>query len=138
MGDAAVGAIVMSSYSNDLDNPQNKEFLKAWEAEYGKKFTPDFMSAQGWDTMAAVFDAIKKLKGDFSNGEKVVEVLKNYKGEGPRGPIAVDPVTRDIIQDEHAMEVIKKPDGTLGHKILGTIKQVKDQCKELKVGRCAS
>ncbi len=136
MGEAAVGAIVMSSYSRDLDNPANKAFLKAWEAEYGKNFIPDFMSAQGWDTMAAIFDTIKKLKGDFSNGDKVVDTLKNYKGNGPRGPIAIDPATRDVIQDEHAMEVIKKPDGSLGHKILGTVAQVKDQCKELKVGRC--
>jgi branched-chain amino acid transport system substrate-binding protein len=136
MGDAAIGTIIMSHYSRDLENPANKEFLKAWEAEYGKNFIPDFMSAQGWDTMAAIFDTIRKLKGDFSNGDKVIEALKNYKGNGPRGPIAIDPATRDVVQDEHAMEVIKKADGTLGHKVLGTIKQVKDQCKELKVGRC--
>lgn len=138
MGDSALGAIVMSHYSRDLDNPANKAFVKAWEAEYGKKFVPDFMSAQGWDTMDAIFDAIRKLKGDFSNGEKVVDTLKNYKGNGPRGSVAIDPATRDIIQDEHAMEVIKKADGSLGHKVLGTVKQVKDQCKELKIGRCGS
>lgn len=137
MGDEAIGTIVMGHYSKDLDNPANKEFVKAWEAEYGKNFIPDFMSAQGWDTMAAIFDAIKKLKGDFSNGDKVVEVLKNYKGNGPRGEISIDPATRDIVQDEHAMQVYKKADGSLGLKVLGTVKQVKDQCKELKVGRCA-
>jgi branched-chain amino acid transport system substrate-binding protein len=137
MGDEAIGAIVMGHYSKDLDNPANKAFVKAWEAEYGKNFIPDFMSAQGWDTMAAIFDAIKKLKGDFSNGDKVVDVLKNYKGNGPRGEISIDPATRDIVQDEHAMQVYKKADGSLGLKVLGTVKQVKDQCKELKVGRCA-
>ena len=37
-----------------------------------------------------------------------------------------------------AMEVIRKPDGKLGTKILGTISQVKDPCKELKIGRCGT
>ena len=45
--------------------------------------------------------------------------------------------TRDIVQDEHAMEVIRKPDGKLGIKVLGTTKAVKDECKEQKVGRCS-
>ncbi len=48
----------------------------------------------------------------------------------------IDPQTRDIVEDERAMEVYKKPDGQLGLKVLGTIPQVKDQCKEQKVGRC--
>jgi hypothetical protein len=50
----------------------------------------------------------------------------------------IDPATRDIVQDEHAMEVYRKPDGKLGERILGTTKAVKDECKELKVGRCGS
>ena len=49
----------------------------------------------------------------------------------------IDPQTRDVIQDEHAEEVIKKPDGKLGVKVLETFPQVKDECKVLKMGRCA-
>ena len=36
------------------------------------------------------------------------------------------------------MEVYRKPDGKLGLKVLGTISQVKDECKEQKIGRCGS
>ena len=57
---------------------------------------------------------------------------------GPRGQVMIDPDTRDIVQDEHAMEVYRKPDGKLGVKIVGTTKQVKDECKALKIGRCGS
>jgi hypothetical protein len=42
------------------------------------------------------------------------------------------------VNDEHAMEVIRKPDGKLGTKMLGTIQAVKDPCKELKIGRCGA
>ncbi len=50
--------------------------------------------------------------------------------------MSIDPATRDIVNDEHAMEVIKKPGDKLGTKVLGTTAQVKDPYKELKIGRC--
>ena len=114
MGDAAIGTIVMSSYSGDLDNAVNKQFVKAWHDAYGADNYPDFMSAAAWDAMNAVFHTIKELNGN----------------------VDIDPATRDIVQDERAMEVYRKPDGKLGTKVLGTIPQVKDECKELKLGRC--
>jgi len=135
MGDAAVGTIVMSSYSNDLDNPANKAFVKAWHETYGADNYPDFESADTWDAIDAVFKTIKKLNGKF-DADSFVNAIKTYSGNGPRGKVSIDPTTRDIVNDEHAMEVIKKPDGKLGTKVLGTIAQVKDPCKELKIGRC--
>jgi branched-chain amino acid transport system substrate-binding protein len=138
MGDAAIGTIVMGHYAVDLNNAQNKDFNKEWYKAYGKDSYPDFMSAAGWDTMHAIFDTIKKLNGNMSDGAKVVDAMKGWSADGPRGRVMVDPATRDIVQDEHAMEVYRKPDGKLGEKILGTTKAVKDECKELKVGRCGS
>jgi branched-chain amino acid transport system substrate-binding protein len=135
MGDAAVGTIVMSSYSNDLDNTANEEFLKAWHAAYGPDNYPDFESANAWDAIDAVFKTIKKLNGKFDS-DAFVNEIKHYSGSGPRGKVSIDPNTRDIVNDEYAMEVIKKPNGKLGTKILGSISQVKDPCKELKIGRC--
>jgi branched-chain amino acid transport system substrate-binding protein len=138
MGDAAIGTIVMGHYAVDLDNADNKTFNKAWHDAYGKDSYPDFMSAAGWDTMHAIFDTIKKLNGNASEGTKFIDAMKGWSANGPRGHVMIDPATRDIVQDEHAMEVYRKPDGMLGEKILGTTKAVKDECKELKVGRCGS
>ncbi|HZQ11399.1 MAG TPA: ABC transporter substrate-binding protein [Pseudolabrys sp.] len=138
MGDAAIGTIVMGHYAVDLNNPQNKELNAEWHKAYGTDSYPDFMSAAGWDTMHAIFDTIKKLNGDLSDGAKVVEAMKGWSADGPRGHVMIDPATRDIVQDEHAMEVYRKPDGKLGERILGTTKAVRDECKVLKVGRCGS
>jgi branched-chain amino acid transport system substrate-binding protein len=139
MSDAAIGLIVMTSYADDLDTPVNKDFVKAWHEAYGPDSYPDFMSAAGWDTMAAVFHVLNALHGsDLDDGAKIVDTLKGWKHDGPRGPIQIDPETRDVIQNEHAVEVIKKPDGRLGVKVLETIPQVKDECKILKVGRCGT
>ncbi len=138
MGDAAIGTIVMGHYAVDLTGAQNKSFNEEWHKAYGADSYPDFMSAAGWDTMHAIFDTIKKLNGNLSDGAKVVDAMKGWSADGPRGHVMIDPATRDIVQDEHAMEVYRKPDGKLGERILGTTKAVKDECKILKVGRCAS
>ena len=66
----------------------------------------------------------------------MVDALKGWSTNGPRGHVMIDPKTRDIIEDERAMEVYRKPDGKLGEKILHTTKAVKDECKILKLGRC--
>lgn len=137
MGDAAIGTIVMGHYAADYENEANKAFVKAWRDAYGQDSSPDFMSAAGWDTMAAIAHVIKTLNGKLDDGAKVVETLKGWSTDGPRGHVMIDPQTRDVVQDENAQEVYKKPDGKLGIRVLGTVKQVKDQCKELKVGRCA-
>src|SRR6202023_2642081 len=136
MGDAAIGTIVMGHYAADLDNPANKEFVKAFHEAYGPNRYPDFMTAAAWDSMHAIFDTIRKLNGDLSDGQKVIAALKGWSADGPRGHVMIDPATRDIIQDERAMEVYRKPDGKLGLRVLGTVSQVKDQCKEKKIGRC--
>jgi branched-chain amino acid transport system substrate-binding protein len=136
MGDAAIGIITMASYANDLDNPVNREFVKAWHETYGADSYPDYTSAAAWDTMQAIFDTVKALDGKFDNGERIIAALKGWTGNGPRGKVVIDPETRDVVQDEHAFEIIRKPDGKLGHKLLGVIEQVKDECKIEKVGRC--
>ena len=90
MGDAAVGTIVMGNYAVDLDNAENKAFNKAWHEAYGKNSYPDFMSAAGWDTMRAIFDAIKKLNGKVTDGQQVIDAMKGWTGNGPRGKVSID------------------------------------------------
>lgn len=136
MGDAAIGTIVMGHYAADLDNPANKAFVKEWYETYKADTVPDFMSAAGWDTMAAIFDVIKKLNGKLDDGDKVIATLKDFSTNGPRGEVKIDPATRDVVEDERAEEVYRRPDGKLGIKVLSVIPQVKDECKVLKVGRC--
>jgi len=138
MSDAAVGLVVMASYADDYDTPVNRAFVKDWHDAYGPNSYPDFMSAAGMDTMAGVFHVINALHGNLDDGAQVIDTLKGWKHDGPRGTVAIDPQTRDVIQDENAEEVVKQPDGKLGVKVLQTFPQVKDECKVLKVGRCGT
>lgn len=135
IGDAAVGVITMGHYAADYDNPTNKAFVKAWHDAYGADSTPDFMAVAGWDGMAAVVHVVKTLDGKI-DAVKAMAALKGWAIDSPRGRITIDPNTRDIIQDEHVEEVVRKPDGRLGVKVVETIPAVKDPCKELKIERC--
>ena len=134
LGVAAVGWITSGHYTSDLDTPENKKFVAAWYAEYGDKLRPDFFVVQAWDAMAAIFHIVKTLDGKI-DGDKAVEALKGWKHASPRGPISIDPETRDIVQNIYVQKIVKKGD-RVGIEVIDTIPNVKDPCKELKVGRC--
>ena len=137
MGDAAVGLITIHHYSADYDTPANNAFVKAWKAAYGADTTPDFMGVQGWDGMAAITTVIRELDGKI-DGDKAMAVLRGWTfKDSPRGPISIDAETRDIIQNEQVHKVVKRADGSLGIEVIGQILNVKDPCKELKIGKCA-
>jgi len=136
MGDAAVGLITMHHYHADLDNAENKRFVAAWKKEYGANTTPDFMAVGGYDGMALIVDVARKLKGKIET-DKALAAAKTFKYNSPRGPISIDPETRDIIMNAYLSEVVKGPDGKLRQKVIATTRNVKDPCKALKVGPCA-
>jgi branched-chain amino acid transport system substrate-binding protein len=135
MGKDAVGLITMHHYNADLDNPANKRLVAAWQKEWGPTAIPDFMAVQGYDGMAAIAHAARTLNCKM-DPDKVMAALKGWTyNDSPRGPISIDPNTRDIVMNEYLSEVVMK-DGKLYQKNIGTIRAVKDMCKELKIGRC--
>jgi branched-chain amino acid transport system substrate-binding protein len=134
MGDDAIGLTTIHHYSADYDTPTNKTFVAAWKAEYGADTTPDFMGVQGWDGMAAIAHAIKAQGGNMS-AEGTMTALKGWSFDSPRGKVSIDPETRDVIHDSNIHQVVKE-DGRLKIKVIGTIPQVKDPCKALKIGKC--
>jgi branched-chain amino acid transport system substrate-binding protein len=136
MGDVAVGLITIHHYNADLDNPENKRFVAAWKKDYGADSNPNFFAVQGYDGMAAIAHVVQTLKGKIDT-DKAMAALKGWKFNSPRGPIMIDPDTRDIVMNEYLSEVVKGKDGRLHQKPLGKIEHVKDPCKEFKVGPCA-
>ena len=129
IGDVAVGMVTSGIYSAAGDRPANKRFLAAWDREYGGKAIPNFLSADGWDGVAAIFDLIKATNGKFT-GEEAIKFLTNWKtADSPRGPISIDPATRDIILNVYLRRTEMK-DGKLANIEFETIPNVKDPWKE--------
>jgi len=103
MGDAALGIITTHHYSYAHDSALNKEYVKAFAQSFGD-FRPDFLSVGGYDGMAAIYQVIEKLKG-ATDGDKAMAALKGMKIDSPRGPIEIDPETRDVIQTVYVRRV---------------------------------
>jgi branched-chain amino acid transport system substrate-binding protein len=128
MGDPTLGLITAFHYSAAHDSPENATFLKAYAAANDPKVgRPNFMAAAGYDTMAAIYEAVRK--GGDADGDKAMAALKGYKWVSPRGAVMIDPETRDIVQTVYIRKVEKK-DGKLANVEFDKIESVKDPGKE--------
>jgi branched-chain amino acid transport system substrate-binding protein len=97
MGDAAIGAITSFHYSAAHDSPENKAFLQAYAQVAPNAGRANFMTVGAYDGMNLIYDVVAKLNGKI-DADKAMEVIKGWKAQSPRGPISIDPETRDIVQ----------------------------------------
>lgn len=106
MGDSTLGVITTFHYSAAHDSPENKAFLKSFAAVNPGAGRPNFMAVAAYDGMNAIYEVSKKLNGKI-DGDKAMAILKTMKFTSPRGPIAIDPATRDIVQTVYVRRVEK-------------------------------
>jgi branched-chain amino acid transport system substrate-binding protein len=109
-GDGIIGAITSANYSSSLDTPVNKAFIKAYEAAYGSPQLPDFSAVAAYDALDALYHAVQAQHGNF-DPDKTMELLKGMKIASPRGPIMIDPQTRDIVQNIYIQRTEKRGNG---------------------------
>ncbi len=126
MGDAALGIITASHYDYAHKSAKNDAFVKAYNAAYNRN--PDFFSIGGWDGMQLIYDTLKKTGGK-TDAQAMVDAAKGSKWESPRGPISIDPETRDIVQTVYIRRV-EKVDGKLQNVEIDKVENVKDPVKE--------
>jgi branched-chain amino acid transport system substrate-binding protein len=106
MGDATLGVITTFHYSAAHKSPENDAFLKSFAQINPQGGRPNFMAVAAYDGMNAIYQVSQKLGGRI-DGDKAMAVLKGMKFESPRGPIAIDPATRDIVQNVYVRKVEK-------------------------------
>ena len=126
MGDPTLGLVTTHAYSAAHDSPENKAFVAAYKEVSGGK-RPNFMAVGGFDGMAAIAQVIEQLHGNL-DGDKAMEILKGMKLMSPRGPIWIDPETRDIVQTVYVRRV-QKVGGELFNVEFDQFKNVKDPGK---------
>jgi branched-chain amino acid transport system substrate-binding protein len=130
MGDPTLGLITSFHYSAAHDSPENKAFIKAYTEVNGTRLRPNFMACAGYDGMAAIAEALKRTDGS-TDPERFVGAIKGMKLLSPRGPIMVDPETRDIVQTVYIRRV-EKIDGLLYNVEFDRFPDVKDPVKEAR------
>lgn len=127
MGEPTLGLITSFHYSASHDSPENKAFVKAYAEVNGTKYRPNFMACAGYDGMAAIAEALKKTGGSV-DPDKFMTALKGMKLMSPRGPIMIDPETRDIVQTVYIRKV-ERVNGELYNMEFDKFPDVKDPGK---------
>jgi branched-chain amino acid transport system substrate-binding protein len=128
MGDAALGTVTAHLYSAAHPSAMNKDFVAAYKKAYNSR--PGFMAVGGYDGIHLIYEALKKTGGK-TDGDALIEAMKGMNWETPRGPISIDPETRDIVQNIYIRKV-EKVDGELYNVEFATFEAVKDSGKTKK------
>jgi branched-chain amino acid transport system substrate-binding protein len=128
MGDAALGTVTAHLYSASHPSQMNKDFVAAYKKMFNQR--PGFMAVSGYDGIHLIYEALKKTGGK-TDGDALIAAMKGMAWESPRGPISIDPDTRDIVQNIYIRKV-EKVDGELYNMEFATFKDVKDPGKTKK------
>ena len=125
MGDDGIDIVTALHYDANHQSAMNKKFVAAYVAEF--KRNPDMFSVGGYDGMHVIYEALKKTKGD-ADGDKLIAAAKGMAWESPRGPMSIDPETRDVVETVYIRRV-EKVDGKLVNVEFDKIENVKDPIK---------
>ena len=128
MGDAMLGVVTAGIYSAAHDSQVNKDYVAAFEKV--NPMRPNFISLGGYDGMHLIYEALKKTGGK-TDGNALVGAMKGMSWESPRGPISIDPDTREIVQNIY-MGKVEKVNGQLYTIPFETFPAVKDPLKAKK------
>jgi branched-chain amino acid transport system substrate-binding protein len=127
IGDPALGLVTSFHYSEAHKSAENAAYTAAYAKAYPKD-RPNFMSVGGYDGMHLIAEVLKKTNG-VTDGDKFVEAAKGMKWVSPRGPVAIDAATRDIVQTIYIRKV-EKVAGKLQNVEFDQVVDFKDPGKE--------
>jgi branched-chain amino acid transport system substrate-binding protein len=128
MGDSMLGVVTAGIYSAAHDSSANKEYVAAFQKV--NPMRPNFISLGGYDGMHLIYQALGKTGGK-TDAESLINAMKGMKWESPRGPISIDPDTREIVQNIY-MGKVEKVNGELYTVQFATFEAVKDPLKAKK------
>jgi branched-chain amino acid transport system substrate-binding protein len=123
-GDAALGVITSMNYAASHNSPLNKQLTRDMRAADPSLDGPDFASVATYDVMQAIYKVVEAQKGNV-DPDKTMQLVRGLKIESPRGPITIDPQTRDIVQNIYIRRV-EKVDGKYQNTEIATYPNVRD------------
>jgi branched-chain amino acid transport system substrate-binding protein len=126
MGDVMLGIVTAHHYATAHPSPTNKAYVEAFRK--ANNFRPNFISVGGYDGMYLIYEALKKTGGK-TDGDTLIGAMKGMRWESPRGPMSIDPETRDVVHNIY-MRKVEKVNGELHNVEFATFEAVKDPMKK--------
>jgi branched-chain amino acid transport system substrate-binding protein len=106
IGDRALGTVTVFPYSLSHKSELNARYVRDYKTLREGKIRPSLMSVAAYDGMAAIYAALKKTDGK-ADGAALMAAFQGLQWESPRGAVAIDPKTRDIVQAKYIRRVAK-------------------------------
>lgn len=128
MGDVALGVVTAHHYSAAHNSAVNKRFVEAF-SKANNGLRPNFMAVGAYDGMQVIYEAMKATQG--AGGDALLQAMKGLSFESPRGPISIDPQTRDVVHNIYVRKV-ERVGGSLWNTEIQTFTAVKDPGKAAK------
>ena len=125
--DDIIGTVTSFHYTETNTRPANLELREQVKKMFGDKAVPDIATLAAWDGTRLIQEAVAAL-GTDADGLKYIDFIKGKKFDSPRGPVEIDAVERDIIQNVYIRQVEKR-DGRLVNIDIDEVKMVKDPWK---------
>ncbi len=122
-GDAAFGAIAARNYMSTRATAVNCVFVRAFSPN-NKGRLPKYTNVAAYDIVTAIGRVAATQNGAI-DAEKALAAVRNLAFESPRGPIRIDPQTRDIVQSVYIRRV-ERVGGKLSYREIETIPMVRD------------
>lgn len=122
IGPAALGVISAHHYSVAHASPENKAFVDAFMK--ANPMRPNFHAVGGWDGMHLIYAALAKTNG-ATDGDALIAAMKGASWTSPRGPMSIDPATRDVVQSVYLRRV-EMVDGKPFNVEFDKVENVKD------------
>lgn len=83
IGKVANGAIVAEAWQPSNDNPQNAQFVAAYQKKYGR--TPTSFAAFSYDAAILIGEALKKVGGKASDSQALIDAIRTTPFPSVRG-----------------------------------------------------
>ena len=129
MGDQMLGIITSLQYSAAHPSAMNKAFVEGFK-RVSNSTRPDHIAVSVYDGLHLIYAALNKTGGN-TDGDALIAAMKGMAWESPRGPIAIDPETREVVQDVYIRRV-ERVDGELYNVEFAKFEAVKDPAKAVR------
>jgi branched-chain amino acid transport system substrate-binding protein len=113
--DAALGFFGGANWAPNLDNPENKAFVAAYEKEFGA--VPATYAFQAYDAALLIDSAVKAVQGNLSNRDVLRAAMMKADFKSLRGGFKLN-TNHYPIQDFYLVKVAKRPDGKFETQIV--------------------
>jgi branched-chain amino acid transport system substrate-binding protein len=124
VADEAIGLITSYDYSMSHDSPLNRQFVADFQAAAGAKLRPNYAAIGGYDALGAIYTVVQAQKGDV-DPDRTMQLVRGLRLQSPRGPLVVDPGTRDVVQNVYIRRTEKRAGAMVNAEIV-TYPSVKD------------